>query len=141
MGTPLPPNEPGDPCGTCWGIGKAFGDGDTPKFIKMKFSDFLPGEFWTQELDDFLKLEHLMIQDVPACTWFVIDQGIVWALSWNLPAATILIQQIVPLRPAFEVLVGIQCQLEYSNQIVAPAGVICYDGKVTIDWDLTGLDE
>lgn len=141
MGTPLPPNEPGDPCTVCFGPGKTFGDGDTPKFIKIRFSDFLPGQLWDPGLDSFLNTEHLIIQDAPPCTWFIIDTGFVWALSWNLPNASILIQRLAPLEPCFEVLNGPLCDLEYANQIVAPAGVITYDGKVTIDWDPTGLDE
>ncbi len=52
MGTPIPPPiivppaDPGGACGNCWGVGKIFGDGDTPDEIWLNFSGINKGPNW-----------------------------------------------------------------------------------------------
>lgn len=52
MGTPIPepiivpPVPAGNDCTICWGIGKPYGDGDTPESIKVNFSGIAKADDW-----------------------------------------------------------------------------------------------
>lgn len=52
MGTRYPPPEippdvpAGTDCGNCWGVGKPFGDGDTPSTITATFSGINEADDW-----------------------------------------------------------------------------------------------
>lgn len=57
----VPPADAGDACSICWGVGKDFGDGDTPDHIWVNFSGINKGPNWTapngDPLDGFFMLD------------------------------------------------------------------------------------
>lgn len=69
MGTPVPlpidvpPVPPGDPCTTCWGTGKPFGDIDTPSEIPAIVSGINKGPNWSGSAGVPPNGERLFIQD------------------------------------------------------------------------------
>lgn len=139
MGTPLPPNEPGEPCEVCWGPGKPFGDPATPKYISMQWIDYFPGDLWDEDLESILLLPQLMIQTAFPCTWAVIVEGIAFALGYETGNTALVIQRVSPFEQAFRHLGGVECLLTYPNEITTPAGVIAYGGKVVLTWTTKGL--
>ncbi len=46
MGTPAPIFSDGLDCGFCWGIGKTFGDGTTPKYITLDIVGNIKSDIW-----------------------------------------------------------------------------------------------
>lgn len=69
MGTRLPPNTPGDPCGQCWGSGLPFGDGATPRFISASITGFTFPDYHSGNAA-FLSQPHQLIQSPTAPCYF-----------------------------------------------------------------------
>ena len=70
MGTEIPepitpdPVAPGDTCSVCWGVGKAFGDIDTPSSIILNFSGISKSPTWMSGDPEPLDGAFLFTQDL-----------------------------------------------------------------------------
>lgn len=70
MGTPIPPIfvppdvPPGDPCTTCWGAGKPFGDGGTPGTIIVTFSGIDKAAGWVPGAGPLFNGDWVLVQVV-----------------------------------------------------------------------------
>jgi len=83
MGTPLPPNEAGDSCSECWGVGKTFGPGSTPKFIRLTFSDYVAGPLW-EEKYNIIAATPVLLQQTPfSCFYSLEAGGILYQWEWQ----------------------------------------------------------
>lgn len=139
MGTPLPPNEPGTPCTRCFGIGKAFGDVSTPKFITVQLHDLQPGDFWDPDDEQELLTPTLLSQAGLACDWNLGTSAFTWIWAWRGAGSTIIIQHTPTNKRAFESFAAPNCLLEYSSDLVVPANNFTFAGRITMDWNTEGL--
>ncbi len=139
MGTPLPPNEPGNDCLVCWGPAKDFGDGATPTVIQLRLTSLLPGEFADQADFDNLLVTHWLQQTGLPCLYNIIDGNISWNVNWNPTNTNISVFNINTVRPVFNNLTFTKCQLDLPNQLTGPTGTIAFGGFANITWDLEGL--
>lgn len=139
MGTPLPPNEPGDDCINCWGPNKPFGDGPTPLTITVTLEDLEPGTFWIPSQEQLLLTPHLLQQIPVSCSWSINDGTFVFLLQY-LPTRTILdVFNLNPFSPAFVARPPTPCLQELDNDNTAPSGIYAFSGFAAITWNLEGL--
>ncbi len=139
MGTPLPPNEPGNDCILCWGTGKPFGDGPTPTVIQLRLTSLLPGEFADEADFDNLLVTHWLVQTGLPCLYNIIDGNISWNVNWNPTNTNISVVNLNTVRQVFNNLTFTKCQLDLPNQLTGPDGNIAFGGFANITWDLEGL--
>lgn len=140
MGTPLKPNEPGDACFDCWGEGKPFGEGPTPKTVIVTLSDFQPAKFWDQSFDQTLLTPHLLEQSFDACSYEIDDAGFNWFLWWK-PTETLLVVQHVNLASnAFFHRDPPICDTLLPDQGTTPQFRVAIGGFANITWDREGLE-
>lgn len=135
MGTPLPPNLPGNDCLICWGIGKEFGFAPTPRVVTMQLFSLQPGEFWNPDDEQLLLTPHLLEQAIAPCFWGIDDGIFDWQLQFF--AFTTFIR-VIRIADGFEVFrdpIGTACQLSINNGRGAPAGGVAFDGHCFISWD------
>ena len=140
MGTPLPPNEPGDDCTRCWGPIKTFGPGPTPKILQLRFTNLEPGQFWVPAAEQSLLAPHYCIQTIFPCQW---DQHApTWfaRVAYGDVATRILLEYRPTNRVAFDAIVPPTCTLSELNRLTAFPAVFAFNGKVEITWDLEGLE-
>ncbi len=139
MGTPLPPNEPGDPCVNCWGFGKQFGDGETPLQVELQFVDLQPGEFFDPALDQFIITPHTLIQFNSACRYRVEASDFRFQIIWD-PTRTVVQAVHLPTgRQIFDNTTAPLCATDVPNNLVNPGGVMMFGGNAMITWSLQGL--
>lgn len=139
MGTPLPPNEPGQPCALCFGAGQPFGAGDTPKFITLSLEALVPGQFWIPEDEQLLLTPHLLSQTGIACSWSLEDRAYQWFVLWRAVGNLILVRQIATFQSVFSSFDDDPCLLEYSNDNDESFGNVAFGGKSLITWNPEGL--
>ena len=139
MGTPLPPNVPGADCSVCWGSGKPFGPGTTPKFITLEFTGFQQGSLWQDSFEQLLLGSHQLQQTGGACSWVIVETGFSWVLLYGSPFPVIRIRQITSGVVAFFNNTDPDCQLVYKNDIAGPTPFIAFGGQVHVSWNLEGL--
>lgn len=140
MGTPLPPNEPGNPCTVCWGVGKAFGDEPTPKVIQLRLTSLLPGEYSDEADFDNLLVTHYLEQTGLPCLYEIIDGMLSWTVNWNPTNTYISVYNFGTLRTVFHNLTGEICLVDVPNQNTSPDDNIAWNGFANITWDLEGLE-
>ena len=138
MGTPLPPVVQGQgvECENCPEPGGDFPNGLTPLKVQMAFTDFEEGALWNEAYRAELNAGVVAVQDAIPCIWIAFSPQFVWFFRWEEFQATISIH-LFPAAPvfAFGVEVGVLCLVEYANQIVFPAGVIAFNGKLNLTWE------
>ena len=135
MGTPLPPNKPGNNCAWCWGVGKEFGDTTTPHVITAQLYSLQPGEFWEQNDELLLLTPHLMIQGGNPC-FFGIDDGIfAWSLQYFGATTFFRVNRNADGLPAFRDSIPPACQLSLVNGLRGPVGNVAFDGHAFFSWN------
>ncbi len=140
MGTPLPPNEPGTLGNLCWGIGKPFGPGPTPKVVKLRLTRLLQAEFGNDAVEQNMLTTHLLEQQVDPLRFDIQDGRFLWFVEWAPSATLIAVRDLISLRFSFVSIVPQICQLDLPSDIVDPAGSIMWGGFANVTWDLEGLD-
>jgi len=135
MGTPLPPNEPGNPCTVCWGVGKSFGDGPTPKVIELRLTSLLPGEYADEADFDNLLVTHWLEQTGLPCVYNIIDGMLSWSVNWNPTNTYISVYNFGTLRTVFHNLTVEKCLLDLPNQNTGPDDNIAWNGFANITWN------
>lgn len=135
MGTPVNPNDPGVLCAACWGPGQTYGDSPTPKYVRMTFSGYHPGDLWLPAYESHLLTPHILIQQLDPCQWAIQDALFNWFVSMAgvHPVASIITR--AALGAAFIDNVGINCKFAYSNDLIDAPGNVCFDGGVLVDWN------
>lgn len=139
MGTPLPPNEPGNNCDVCWGPGKLFGDGPTPTIIQLRLTSLLPGEFEHEADFDNLLVTHWLVQRGLPCVFTIFDGPLEWTVGWNPANTTVSVTNVNTLRQVFFNSTDAKCLVDLPNKIIVPAAHIAYNGFANVTWDLEGL--
>jgi len=133
MGTPLPPNENGQPCINCWGLGKDFGDFNTPLVLPVTFCDLQPGEFWIPEDEALLLQTHYAIQQFQPCLWTVVFGGYSINIAFSAFESQLLFVNISTGKPVFvSTFFGI-CNRRHDNFSQLPAGCQACGGIGIID--------
>jgi len=139
MGTPLPPNEPGNPCTNCFGFGKAFGELVTPKVIQLRLTSLLPGEFYDQDFEQFLLTTHYLEQYTSPCHYRIESNDFRFDLLWYTIQTVVQILHLPTYRQVFDNTSALGCSTDIENLLVNPTGVITYGGFANITWDREGL--
>ncbi len=139
MGTPLPPNEPGNGNSICFGIGKPFGDTVTPKYIQLTLSNLLQGQFWSSSFEQNLLTPHTLIQGGPPGLYLLDDGVFTWQFNW--PAATTQVQvaNIALAKLAFSFFGSPSCQTELADDALGPIDRVAWGGFLSVTWSLEGL--
>ena len=135
MGTPLPPNLPGDPCTVCWGPGKPFGDGPTPKVIELRLTSILPGELWEDELEQLLLTTHWLEQQPSPCFYKIKDAEFTWSLSWSAGATIVQVIRTLETGTVFAAEIFEECVVDIPNHITTPGNVFAYGGFANATWN------
>lgn len=139
MGTPLPPNEPAEPCTSCWGIGKTFGDTETPQVLQVRLTRLLQGEFGSSESEQLLLTTHWLERVQAFCTWEIIASGFLWRLVYSLQFTNLIVERISDGKRAFQDTFPPTCQLDLENDLQDGDDRIAFGGFANITWDLEGL--
>lgn len=135
MGTELPPNEPGPVCSICWGPGKPFGPGPTPRVVQMRLTRLLPGEHWDPDLDQLLLTTHWLEPDFLACAWFLDDGIFDWSYQLLPDRTGASVTRRSNSKQAFQYASPPICQVDFPNNITDPTDVIAYHGFANITWN------
>lgn len=137
MGTRLPEiiTEPGVECAFCPESGQPFLGGPTPKNPRMSFTNFSQGALWLAAYEDELTTEQELLQNGAGCGWFTTTDNFTWEWSYLIGFPQIRILLTAPPNSlAFAHVPGVLCLVEYANLLVAPAGVIAFDGQANLNW-------
>jgi len=140
MGTPLPPNEPGNIGNKCWGDGKPFGPGPTPRVIKLRLTRLLQGEFGNDAVEQNMLMTHLLEQTATPLKFEIYDGRFYWFVDWSQSATLIAVRDTISLRFCFGVISPYICQLDLANDYDRWASTIMYGGFANITWDREGLE-
>ena len=140
MGTPLPPNQPGNFGNLCFGIDKPLGPGPTPRFIKLRLTRLLQGEFGTDEIEQNMLTTHLLKQQVDPLRFEITDGNFLWFVEWAPTATLIAVRDLISLRFSFAVITPELCAIDLPSDIVDAEGAIMWGGFANVTWDLEGLD-
>lgn len=135
MGTRLPPNEAGNPCGICWGAGKEFGEGPTPTVITAQLYSLQPGEFWNPAHELLLLTPHLLIQGGQPCFWAVQDEFFTWQLQYFNFTTWVRIFLTIGVKQVFRDAIDPACQVSLPNGLAAAANNFAYDGHLLFSWN------
>ena len=139
MGTPLPANEPGDLCPSCWGPGLTFGDGPTPRVLEITLLGFSPGTLFTAPLGQLLLTPHLLEQTDQPCRYQISDGTFFWELNYNFFGTSLDVRRISDQADAFFANAPQECLLTLVNEVRFPINRIIFDGFANITWSLAGL--
>lgn len=139
MGTALPPNEDGNLCDICWGLGKAFGETPTPKVIQLRLTSLLPGDYWEPEYEQILLATHYLEQTIYPCLWEIRDAVFLWSVHFRDIGTAIDVDRRSDSRPAFKTFFGPVCGLDHESNLVGPALNVAWNGFANITWDTEGL--
>lgn len=139
MGTPLPPNEPGDPCTVCWGPGKEFGSGPTPKVIQLRLTRLLPGEHYTEASEQFLLTTHHLEQLYAPCYYTIDARGFRLDVLFWLGSTHVLVSHVDEGWGVFYNTTAPECSLDLENLFTSPADNVMYGGFANITWSTKGL--
>lgn len=140
MGTPLPPNEPGDNCFVCWGVGKKFGNTTTPRIINVRLSALSPGDFWDPADEQLLLTPHSLVQGPGPCRFQVSDAKFSWELIYFFDRTLLSIIRLSDTKVVFRHEAGPNCLTSIPNQLIVPTDVVAFNGFANIDWNLEGLE-
>lgn len=136
MGTPLPPTETGDPCTVCWGPGKPFGDRNTPKVIQLRLTSMLPGEFYTQEFEQFLLTTHYLEQFGEPCHYRIESNGFRFDLLFEMSFTFVLIVHLPTAHGVFTNTSAPVCSTDIENLFTSGIGLIMYGGFANLTWEV-----
>ena len=140
MGTPLPPNEPGEDCTRCWGPAQPFGTGPTPKVLTLKFTGLQQGEFWVPEAEQSLLAPHSCIQTFFPCQWDEFAPSWFARVAFGDVATRISLTYTPTNRRAFDVIVPPRCTRSELNGITTFPTFFAFGGQVDITWEIGGLN-
>lgn len=140
MGTPLPPNEPGDNCFVCWGVGKRFGDTTTPRIITVQLFDLQQGDFWNANDEQLLLTPHSLIQGPGPCVYSVNDEKFSWVLVYFFDRTLLIIIRVSDTKVVFRHEATPICLLTIPNELTDPNDVIAINGFANVSWNLEGLE-
>lgn len=135
MGTPQPPNKPGDACPLCFGPGTEFGDVDTPYWIEAYFNMLQPAEHWIEGDEQLLLQKHLLPQKGVECQWELTFGDYTINVNWNVMGTTIVFANNNTGRLVFMVESDDICQTDLYNDIERFAGFQAMFGMVHITWN------
>lgn len=135
MGTPLPPNEPGDLCLTCWGPGKVFGDIETPKYAWMTVTNVSPGENWNPALEALLLTPHMLIQQIFPCNYALNDGHFAWLWQFLPLSSQGVVNHIASGTKAFFRQEGPRCLTELQDLSNAPENIYSFGGNGVLTFE------
>ena len=127
MGTPLPVENPGVPCSSCWGSGNPFGSGDTPKYVLLDFSGLKPGSLWVPAADEIVLRQQKLTQTVNPCAWLFTGPVFSVGLVVDSFGVTQISGGFFGFNLVFSGGVVQPCQLVVPNGFTGPDGVFYYD--------------
>jgi len=140
MGTPLPRNVLGNPCSVCWGVGKPFGEGETPKVLCMKLIGIKPGDDWDQDHEQLLLTPHFLEQIITPCDWDIDDGIFRWRWAFSATHTTGHVFRKSDSLTVFYQSYPPSCMTKLYNSYNDPWMVIAYDGFANITWNPEDLE-
>lgn len=134
MGTPLPPNPPDDGCAICFGVGRAFGDLPTPKYITVEVVGLQPDDAWDQ--DDELTLlapQDLMQTDDP-CIYELTVGGLHWYWRWGTSISLFSCEGVLGGKVYFRGDVSDTCVVSIPNENITGTGKAAIGGVANMSF-------
>lgn len=135
MGTPLPRNVSATPCPICWGLGKKFGLGPTPRVIEVRLTSILQGEFGSAGAEQLLLTTHWLVTTTIVCTWTITDATFFWILTFSLQFTTLEVRNLTDNRQAFVDDFPPACTVDFPNALQDPAGNVAFGGFANLTWN------
>ena len=135
MGTPLPPNEPGDDCTRCFGIGKKFGDGPTPKFITLTITELTPGDNWNPDLENEILIPHILEQTVYPCFYTLQTPNMNYSWGFAGTYTYVFVEDRETASSYLSRTDYTRCLKELRDEYTSPTMVGAYGGLGVIDWN------
>jgi len=135
MGTPLPPNEPGEDCTVCWGTDKTFGPGHTPKYLWLRITELTPGAFWNPALEAELLLPHLLVQTEAPCGYGLMTPNISYSWGFAYGRTYVLVADISTGRSFLSNNPDDECATSVRDWWTEGSQVAAYGGLGTISWN------
>lgn len=140
MGTPLPENEPGELCPSCWGVNKPFGPGPSPKVIQLRLLDLEAGALATEATNALILQPRLLEQTNAPCTYEIEASGFLYRLNFSLQFTTLVVERISDGKRAFLDDFPPACQTSFPNALDDGDDHIAFNGRALIQWSREGLD-
>lgn len=121
MGTLIPALDnaiAGVPCTECWGSGKPFGDGPTPRTIQVTFAGIVTGPSWTLPDGNPVSGTFTLTQSgLGPCLWVFLDA------TWDIEAfwfdgETVVLARRVGGRLSFSSGIDTPCLLVLPNELI-----------------------
>lgn len=134
MGTPLPPNEAGDPCDFCWGPGQPFGDIETPRYIGFQLFNLQPGAFDIPADQPLLLTRQLLVQTGMPCTWFLRVGPYNFEFRYLLNQAAAFVRNFDTAKSVFETSGQTSCRLSYFDNTGLFSFRQSFGGDLKIDF-------
>ena len=123
--------ESGNACVKCWGVGKKFGDVDTPKFIYAYFYGIEKSLNWLPWMGQPGNGWYKMEQQVNPCIWQSPDVLPRASLSFTLNTTSIQLQPVILAR-SFLANPAPACLTFVDNELVNPLDWIFINGSCMI---------
>jgi len=134
VGTPLPENEPGNPCGVCFGVGKAF-PLPTPKYVQLDFSGVKPGQNFNGLQGGLPNGSHILKQYTP-CSWTLFTANESYFLMWSINRSTVSSQDRSTQFTFQTVFLPALCMVEFDNAFTVWNGSAAFGGTCKVIWNI-----
>lgn len=137
MGTPLPANEPGVLCGTCFSAGRPL-EGIAPKYVVVDFIDCQPGP-GIDTIQGIIPHGKWLLVNSSSCTYRVVYPLWIITVVWGT------FSTLVRWRDANGALLFnsslnfLQCVIDVDNLISFGFFIPVFGGRAEIRWSQEGL--
>ena len=135
MGTPIPPNEPGESCSFCFGPGKIWDGQPTPKFVTMHFYGWMPGASYESRFEQTLLSPLLLQQTIWPCAYFLKVGDLEIGFEFAALNSNAYIFAAPYLTPYFFGYSNNPCELVIASDLIESGGDGTYGGWFSVSWN------
>jgi len=135
MGTRIPPNAPGNQCTVCFGVGKTFGQTDTPKILEVILQDLEPGPAWNTDLEGTILTRKRLIQQANPCEYSLREGDVLFFWRWGGSTTLYSVEDVVTPTEYFRGSQGGVCLLELDNDLLTSPFIGATGGVALASWN------
>lgn len=135
MGTPLPPNEVGETCLTCFGPGQKWDGEATPKFLYAKLYGWSPGLSYDAKFEQILLTPQILQQTGSPCEFALAIDDLTFNFFFGPVVSSAFIFAAPFLNPYFYGESSIPCELVIASELVESDGAGTFGGWFAVSWN------